>query len=106
MGLFRYNWLPFGISSVSGIFLRIIESILQSIPNILVYLDDIIITGSTEELHLETLGEYFRRVEKRKVHFLRLPRSISWLQNRCTRIGPHARKSESSNGCTSAHNSY
>ena len=29
----------------------------------LIYLDDIIITGSTEELHLETLGEYFRRMQ-------------------------------------------
>ena len=40
------------------------ESLLQGIPNVAVYLDDILITGSTEDLHLETLGEVLRRIQK------------------------------------------
>ena len=33
-GLFRYNRLPFGVSSAPGIFQRAMESLLQGIPNI------------------------------------------------------------------------
>ena len=46
-GLFRYNRLPFGVSSAPGIFQRAMETLLQDIPNVKVYLDDILITGST-----------------------------------------------------------
>ena len=40
------------------------ESLLQGIPNVVVYLDDILITKSTEKLHLETLGEVLRRIQE------------------------------------------
>ena len=53
-GLFRYNRLPYGISSLPGIFQETMKSLLQGIPNVVVYLDDILITGSIEELQLET----------------------------------------------------
>ena len=46
-GLFRYNQLPFDISSAPGIFQRVIENLLQGIPNVVVYLDDILIMGSS-----------------------------------------------------------
>ena len=62
-GLFGYNRLPYGISSAPGIFQRTMESLLQGIPNVMVNLDDILITGSTEDLHLETLGEVLRRIQ-------------------------------------------
>ena len=54
-GLFRYNRLPFGVSSAPGIFQRAMESLLQGIPNIAIYLDDILISGTSEEEHLKTL---------------------------------------------------
>ena len=59
-GLFSYNWLPYGISSAPGIFLRMMECLLQG----MVYLNDILITWSTEEVHLETLGEVLRRIQE------------------------------------------
>ena len=44
-GLFRYTRLPFGISSVPGIFQWVMENILQGIPNVIVYLDDILLSS-------------------------------------------------------------
>ena len=63
-GLFRYTRLPFGIASAPGIFQRVIESVLQGIEGVIVYLDDILITGSTEEEHLHTLEEVLSRLEQ------------------------------------------
>lgn len=63
-GLFRYNRLPFGVSSAPGIFQRTMENLLQGIPNVVVYIDDILITGPTEDEHLKTLAEVLDRIEK------------------------------------------
>ena len=60
-GLFRYNCC---ISSAPGIFQRAIEGLLQGIPKVVVYLDDILITGSTTEEHLQTLTEVLKRLEE------------------------------------------
>ena len=54
-GLYQYNRLPFGISSAPAIFQRTIENILQGIPNVVVYIDDILIAGKTEREHLRNL---------------------------------------------------
>ena len=56
--------MPYGISSAPGIFQRFIESVLQGIPNGSVYIDDILVTGSTEEEHLENLSEVLNRLGK------------------------------------------
>jgi hypothetical protein len=39
------------------------ESILRDIPNIVVYIDDILITGTSEEEHLETIHRVLNRLE-------------------------------------------
>jgi len=38
--LIQYNQLPFGISSAPGIFHRVMDSLLQIIPSVLVYVSD------------------------------------------------------------------
>ena len=63
-GLFRFTRLPFGISSAPGIFQRVMESLLQGIEGVVVYLDDILVTGSTEEAHLKALEEVLSRLER------------------------------------------
>ena len=63
-GLFRYNRLPFGISAAPAIFQRTIEGILQGIPSVCVYLDDILITGATEQEHLKNLDQVLNRLQQ------------------------------------------
>ena len=71
-GLFEYNRLPFGVSTAPAIFQRTIDSLLQGIPNVCAYLDDIIITGKTEEEHLQNLSAVLSKLQEAG---LRLKRS-------------------------------
>ena len=52
-----YNRLPFGVLSAPGIFQCTIESLLKGIPTVLVYLDDILVTGPTQEQYIYSLQE-------------------------------------------------
>ena len=63
-GLFQYTRSPFGISSAPGLFQRVIECLLQGIKGAVVYLDDILISGSTEAEHLETLDEVLKHLSE------------------------------------------
>ena len=62
-GLYAYNRLPFGVSSAPSIFQRTMEGILQGIEHVSIYLNDILITGRSEDEHLQTLDEVLTRLE-------------------------------------------
>ena len=55
-GLFQYTRLPFRVSSAPSIFQRVMENLLQGIPGVCVYLDDILVTGASDQEHLENLA--------------------------------------------------
>ena len=61
-GLFQYNWLPFGVSSAPGIFQRAMENLLQGIPNVIVCIDDILVSGASEAEHLSVLRKVLSRL--------------------------------------------
>ena len=63
-GFFRYTRLPFGISSAPCIFQRIMESLLQVIPGVIVHLDEILVSAPSKEEHLRRLEVVFVRLEK------------------------------------------
>ena len=91
-GLYCYNHLPFGVSSAPSIFQRIIENVLQGLPHVCVYLDDILVTESTEEEHLCNLDNVFTcldnaniRLKRNKCQFL-LP-SVEYLGHRISAQG-------------------
>ena len=93
-GLYRYTRLPFGIASAPGIFQRAMDSILQGLPQVLCYLDDILITGASKEDHmrnLETvlsrLQEYGIRVNTSKCVFLQS--SVEYLGHTIDSEGLH-----------------
>lgn len=54
-----YNRLPFGIASAPSIVRRVMDTLLQGIPGVCVYIDDILVSGQSEEEHLIHLSEAF-----------------------------------------------
>ena len=56
--------LPFGIASSPAIFQRVMDIILQGIPNVQCYIDDILITGRNDEGHPRSLEQTLRRLEE------------------------------------------
>ena len=63
-GLFQYKRLPFGIASAPALFQRTMESLLQGLPSLCVYIDDILVTSKDDEEHLHNVGEVLRRLEE------------------------------------------
>jgi hypothetical protein len=72
-GLYR----PFSVASAPALFQQIMEQLLQGIPGVGVYIDDILITGNSGREHLATLGRVLEileqhglRVNKEKCRFM------------------------------------
>lgn len=62
----RYSFLrmPFGISSAPEVFHRAKEHIIEGIEGVRVYVDDIVLWGSTIEQHNKRLMDVLQRVRK------------------------------------------
>uniref|UniRef100_A0A1X7U9Q9 Reverse transcriptase domain-containing protein n=1 Tax=Amphimedon queenslandica TaxID=400682 RepID=A0A1X7U9Q9_AMPQE len=63
-GLYQHIGLPFGVLSAPATFQRTIKTILQGLPKVFVYIDDILVTGQTEAEHLKNLDEVLGQLEK------------------------------------------
>lgn len=63
-GLYRYNRAPFGIASIPAKFQKLMESLFQGIANVVVFLDDILITGKTRQEHISNLDKVFNILER------------------------------------------
>lgn len=61
-GLFQYNRLPFGVSAAPSIFQRIMETLLQGLPGVCLYLDDILVTGQSDQEHLTNLSAVLQKL--------------------------------------------
>lgn len=77
-GLFQYNLMVFGIAPAPAIWQRIMDEVLAGIPFTQCLLDDMLITGPTDEEHrknveavLERLQRYGLRVNLSKCKFLK-----------------------------------
>ena len=91
-GLYQYTRLPFGIASAPAIFQRLMDTILQGIPGVVCYIDDILVTGKDQEEHLQNLNEVFSRLEKHGFRLKRekctlLAKSVEYLGHSITKDG-------------------
>ena len=63
-GMGQYCWTvaPMGLLGSPASFQRLVEHVLDGIPNVIVYIDDLIIHTNTHKKHRETLGLVFDRL--------------------------------------------
>ena len=94
MGLYRYTRLPFGIASAPAIFQRTMDTILQGLHHEQCYIDDILVTGADNEVHLRNLEEVLTRlrtqgfrVKSSKCSFFQ--DSVEYLGHKITSKGLH-----------------
>ena len=67
-GLFKYTRLLFVVASAPAIFQQTMESLLQGLPTVCVYIDDILVSGKTPEEHLHNLNEVLQCLESASLH--------------------------------------
>ena len=68
-GLFQYNRIPFGITSAPSIFQRAMDSLVQGLPRVSPYLDDILVSGVDEEDHLNNLYKVLQSLDSAGLTF-------------------------------------
>ena len=63
-GLFQFEVLPFGLSNAVSAFQRTMEVVLEGVPNVKVYLDDILIFSNDFENHLTHIENVFKKLKE------------------------------------------
>nr|XP_037273014.1 uncharacterized protein K02A2.6-like [Rhipicephalus microplus] len=63
-GLYQYTRLPFGVTSAPSIFQREMENLLQRLRHVVVYFDDVLVTGRDDQDHLTNLGLVLSRLKQ------------------------------------------
>eukprot|EP00731_Ephydatia_muelleri_P017067 Em0010g165a len=58
-----YTRLPFGVASAPALFQKTMDVILQGMKHVMCYIDDILVTGSTEKEHFIQLEEVLKRLQ-------------------------------------------
>ena len=64
MGLFQFTRMPFGLSGAPSSFQCLMNIIMQGLPFVSAYIDDVLIHSESEELHKAHLQEAFKRLRK------------------------------------------
>ena len=70
------------------------ESLLQDIPSVVVYIDDILITGASDAEHLQTLEKVLNRLERSGLRLKRdkcvlMAESVVYLGHKIDKMGLH-----------------
>ena len=63
-GLYQFEVLPFGLSNAVSAFQRTMEVILEGVPNVKVYLDDILIFSHNFDDHLKHIEAVFKKLSQ------------------------------------------
>nr|CAB3249686.1 uncharacterized protein K02A2.6-like [Phallusia mammillata] len=64
-GVLLQNVLPFGITSAPGYFQQIMDELTQDLPGVAVYLDDLLVIGSSAKDHLNNLRRLLQRLSEK-----------------------------------------
>jgi len=64
LGLFCYTRLPFGISTAPSLWQKVMSQIFQGLQGVIVFIDDILVTGRTREEHTRNLCNVLDRLRQ------------------------------------------
>lgn len=62
-GLYRYTRLSFGVASAPALFQKTMDCLLQGIPGVVCYINDILITGANDQDNLNTLEAVLNQLQ-------------------------------------------
>jgi hypothetical protein len=82
---YEFLVVPFGIKTAPSHFMKVMELVLRGLPNVIAYLDDILVHSTTFEEHLNHLAAVFDRLRTAnlKLH----PGKCVFAQQRCKFLG-------------------
>jgi len=86
--------MPFGIASAPAIWQRTINTILQDLPGVGAYIDDLIVTGRNRAEHMQNLRRVFQRLSDsglttQLIKCLFLQPSVTYTGHRIDKHGIH-----------------
>ena len=84
-GLFRFTCLPFGVASPPAIFQTTMNQLVQVLPQIICYIDDILIAGETDEEYWRNVRAVLQRLQNNGIHITKEKRSF--MQESVTYLG-------------------
>eukprot|EP00096_Caligus_rogercresseyi_P008633 TRINITY_DN2783_c0_g1_i6.p1 TRINITY_DN2783_c0_g1~~TRINITY_DN2783_c0_g1_i6.p1 ORF type:complete len:1211 (-),score=137.53 TRINITY_DN2783_c0_g1_i6:1226-4822(-) len=64
IGLLRYNVLPYGLATAPAIVQAAQEKLFGDIPNVKIYIDDLLVFSSSMEEHMATLKQVYSRIRE------------------------------------------
>ena len=68
LGLFRHTRLPFGISTAPSLWQKAMAQIFQGLQGVIVFIDDILVTGRTREEHTRNLRNVLDHLRQAGLH--------------------------------------
>ena len=98
-GLYQYTRLPFGVASAPALFQKVMDTILQGIPHVICYIDDILVTGVNQEDHLRNLAEVLQRLQRHGISMKKakcefMQHSVEYLGHQIDAEGLHTTDSK------------
>lgn len=81
-GRYKFNRLPYGLSSSPEVYQKTIDSIFEDLDGTLIYVDDILVFGKTEEEHDRRLNAVLKRA---KESGLKLSQEKSQIKRKCVK---------------------
>lgn len=67
--LWEFKCIPFGLRNSPAAFNRALQELLQDLPNLHIYMDDIVIGGKTKEEHDDNLQKFLDRAKLKNITF-------------------------------------
>ena len=94
LGLYQFTRLPYGVASAPAQFQKVMDTLLQGLPGVICYLDDILITGATAAEHVANVEEVLSRLKQHGIRVKPSKRkfladSVEYLGHRIDAEGLH-----------------